>query len=77
MSSPYDGKTIDLDAEEYGLLTEEECFIPPEEYRCACCNCFLTQKETDLYGDLCEDCAWEETGGLIDDNPEEELNFEN
>ena len=68
----YKGKVIDLEEEQ-----DKPALITPEITRCVNCNAFLTSKDKEFYTDLCEGCAWDETGGLIDDDPEQELDFDN
>ncbi len=40
---------------------------------CDCCGRYLNRAEWVEYGDMCNLCIYEQTGGLIDDEVEEEL----
>lgn len=40
---------------------------------CELCGARMTINEVDAFDTMCEECAWESTSGLIDDDEEKEL----
>jgi len=43
------------------------------EHNCEECGTRLYTREEEQFSGLCEECAWNQTSGLIDDDEEEEL----
>lgn len=72
-------KKLDLE-EEYANLEAE---LPEQDYPepvdnlstmyCAHCGARMTRVEWEEYEDSCEECVWNDTSGLIDDDPEAEI----
>lgn len=61
---------------EKALEWEEEHQEPIDnlsQHSCSACGARLTKAEWEEYEDTCTQCMWEDTSGIIDDNPEEEL----
>ena len=53
--------------------TDESRFDNLSDHNCTCCGNRLLKEEYEEFEDTCSDCMFEMTGGIIDDNPEEEL----
>lgn len=43
------------------------------EHCCEVCGTRLYIREEEVFDMMCEECAWAQTSGLIDDNEEKEL----
>lgn len=63
----YEKELQDLDSE------TEEKFDNLSSAICDCCGKRLSIDEWEEFESLCEECMWEATSGLIDDQTEEEL----
>ena len=52
---------------------EEIIYDNLSEAQCVCCGVRLTKSEWHEFEDACEECTWENTSGIIDDIPEDEV----
>ena len=54
---------------------EDDSYLPDSlsPAICSCCGNRLSVDEWEEFEDTCEECMWNETSGLIDDNTEDEL----
>lgn len=53
----------------------EEDILPDSISSCSCelCGARMTTEEVEAFDTICEECAWDTTSGLIDDDEEREL----
>lgn len=54
-------------------IDENETYDNLSSHSCISCGARLTKAEHEEFEDQCHDCIWAETYGIIDDNPNEEV----
>ena len=57
------------------FVEQEEDILPNSISECSCeiCGNRMTTEEAEKFESICEECAWNDTSGLIDDEEEKEL----
>lgn len=53
--------------------SEDVCHDSLSPAVCDCCGKRLLMDEWEEFESMCEECTWENTSGILDDNPEEEM----